>query len=125
MKHKESIELGTVLRSAALLALLGAAGISSAEGMRSYRSLAISGNGERIAALEAVEGEPKTGPRVVVRDTATGKVVSTFVQSDCAQCRIEAPVWSPDGSAMALVSTDSKAGTATIHVLRDGQLKPV
>jgi dipeptidyl aminopeptidase/acylaminoacyl peptidase len=125
MKQVEAIQWKTMVRGAALVALLGAAGISSAEGMRSYRSLAISGNGERIAALEAVEGEPKTGPRIVVRDTATGKIVSTFVQSDCAQCRIEAPVWSPDGSAMALISTDSKAGTATVHVLRDGQLKPV
>jgi dipeptidyl aminopeptidase/acylaminoacyl peptidase len=125
MKQKESIEFKTVLRGAALLALLGAAGLSSAEGLRSYRSLAISGNGERIAALESVEGEPKTGPRVVVRDTATGKIVSTFVQSDCSGCRIEAPVWSPDGSAMALISTDAKAGTATVNLLRDGKLAPV
>jgi dipeptidyl aminopeptidase/acylaminoacyl peptidase len=125
MKHTESIELKTVLRGAALVALLAAAGISSAEGMRSYRSLAMSGNGERIAALESVEGEAKQAPRIVVRETATGKVVSLFEQSDCNGCRIEAPVWSPDGSAMALISTDSKAGTATVHVLRDGKLKPV
>lgn len=125
MKHTESIELKTVLKGAALVALLGAAGLSSAEGMRSYRSLAISGNGERLAAIEAVEGEPKTGPRIVVRETATGKIVSTFVQSDCIQCRIEAPVWSPDQKAMALISTDAKAGTATVNVLRDGKLTQV
>ncbi|MGO4476485.1 prolyl oligopeptidase family serine peptidase [Massilia sp. 2TAF26] len=125
MKHTESIELKTVLKGAALVALLTAAGLSSAEGMRSYRSLAISGNGERLAAIEASEGEAKTGPRIVVRDTATGKIVSTFVQSDCIQCRIEAPVWSPDQKAMALISTDAKAGTATVNVLRDGKLTPV
>jgi dipeptidyl aminopeptidase/acylaminoacyl peptidase len=125
MKHTASTASTTVLRGAALLALLAAAGASSAEGMRSYRSLAISGNGERIAALESVEGEAKQAPRIVVRETATGKVVSLFEQSDCNGCRIEAPVWSPDGSAMALISTDGKAGTATVHVLRDGKLKPV
>lgn len=125
MKHTESIELKTVLKGAALVALLAAAGLSSAEGMRSYRSLAISGDGERLAAIEASEGEAKTGPRIVVRDTATGKVVSTFVQSDCTQCRIEAPVWSPDQKALALISTDAKAGTATVNVLRDGKLTPV
>ncbi len=125
MKYAESIELKTVLRGAALVALLAAAGLSSAEGMRSYRSLAISGNGERLAAIEASEGEAKTGPRIVVRDTATGKIVSTFVQSDCTQCRIEAPVWSPDQKAMALISTDPKAGSATVNVLRDGKLTPV
>jgi dipeptidyl aminopeptidase/acylaminoacyl peptidase len=114
-----------MVHGAALVVLLGAAGIGSAEGMRSYRSLAISGNGERVAALEAVEGEAKQAPRVVVRETATGNVVSLFEQSDCAHCRIEAPVWSPDGSAMALVRTDSKAGTATVNVLRNGKLTPV
>lgn len=115
----------TMVHGAALVALLGAAGIASAEGMRSYRSLAISGNGERIAALEAVEGEAKQAPRIVVRETATGNVVSLFEQSDCAHCRIEAAVWSPDGSAMALVRSDSKAGTATVAVLRNGKLTPV
>ncbi|MCS0592249.1 S9 family peptidase [Massilia norwichensis] len=108
-----------------LLTLLAAAGIGSAEGMRSYRSLAMSANGERLAAIEAVEGEAKTGARIVVRDTATGKIVSSVEQADCVQCRVEAPVWSPDGSAMALISTDSKTGTATVQVLRDGKFKPV
>lgn len=125
MNHTASIELKTVLKGAALVALLAAAGLSSAEGMRSYRSLAISGDGERLVAIEASEGEAKSGPRIVVRDTATGKIVSTFVQSDCTQCRIEAPVWSPDQKAMALISTDAKAGTATVNVLRDGKLTPV
>lgn len=106
-----------------LLTLLAAAGIGSAEGMRSYRSLAMSANGERLAAIEAVEGEAKTGARIVVRDTATGKIVSSVEQADCVQCRVEAPVWSPDGSAMALISTDSKTGTATVQVLRDGKFK--
>ena len=122
MKH---MELKTALRSAALVALLGAAGLSSAEGMRSYRSLAISGDGERLAALESVEGEAKAAPRIVVRETATGNVVSIFEQSNCNGCRIEAPVWSPDQKAMALISTDAKAGTATVNILRDGKLTPV
>ena len=108
-----------------VLTLFAAAGMSSAEGMRSYRSLAMSADGERIAALESVDGENKAAPRIVVRETATGKVVSLFEQSDCNGCRIEAPVWSPDGSAMALISTDSKAGTATVQVLRDGKFKTV
>jgi dipeptidyl aminopeptidase/acylaminoacyl peptidase len=125
MKPVAPTRLNMMIRGAALLALLGAAGLSSAEGMRSYRSLAISGNGERIAALESSEGEPKAGPRIVVRDTATGKIVSTFQQSDCTDCRIDAPAWSPDGRAMALISTDAKAGTATVNLLRDGRLTPV
>lgn len=108
-----------------LLTLFAAAGIVSAEGMHNYRSLAMSANGERLAAIEAVEGEPKAGPRIVVRDTATGRIVSAFAQSDCAQCRMEAPVWSPDGRAMALISTDPKAGTASVQVLRDGKFETI
>jgi dipeptidyl aminopeptidase/acylaminoacyl peptidase len=125
MKQVETRQFNTLLRGVTLMALLAASGLSSAEGLRSYRSLAVSGDGERIAAIESSEGEPKTGPRIVVRDSATGKIVSTFEQSDCAGCRIEAPVWSPDGSAMALISTDAKAGTATVQVLRDGKFTPV
>jgi dipeptidyl aminopeptidase/acylaminoacyl peptidase len=124
MKQVET-QFNTMLRGVTLVALMAAAGLSSAEGMRSYRSLAISASGDRIAAIEAVDGEPKTGGRIVVRDTATGKIASTFTYADCVQCRIEAPVWSPDGSAMALISTDAKAGTATVQVLRDGRLAPV
>jgi len=130
MKQVKTMQLKTtqskmILRGAALAAMLAAAGFSSAEGMHSYRSLAISASGERIAAVESVEGEPKNGPRIVVRDTATGKIASTFVQSDCTQCRIEAPVWSPDQSALALISTDAKAGTAAVYVLRDAKLTRV
>jgi dipeptidyl aminopeptidase/acylaminoacyl peptidase len=125
MKQVKTTQSKKMIRGAMLVTMLAAAGLSSAEGMRSYRSLAISGSGERIAAIESVEGEPKTGPRIVVRDTATGKIVSAFQQSDCVQCRIEAPVWSPDQGAMALISTDAKAGTATVYVLRDGKLTRV
>jgi dipeptidyl aminopeptidase/acylaminoacyl peptidase len=125
MKQVAPIRLNTMIRSAALLALLAAAGASAAEGMRSYRSLAISGSGDRIAALESSEGEPKTGPRIVVRDTASGKIVSSFVQSDCSGCRIDAPAWSPDQKAIALISSDAKGGTATVNILRDGKLTPV
>ena len=125
MKQVKKPQLTTMIRGATLLALMTAAGLGSAEGMHSYRSLAMSASGERLAAIEAVEGEKKAPARIVVRDTATGRIASTFAQSDCAECRIEAPVWSPDGSAMALISTDAKAGTATVQVLRDGKFTRV
>jgi dipeptidyl aminopeptidase/acylaminoacyl peptidase len=115
----------TIIHATALVAMLAAAGLSSAEGMHSYRSLAISASGERIAAIEAVEGSRPAPARIVVRDAATGKIVSTYEHSACGACRIEAPVWSPDGSAMALISTDARVGTATVQVLRDGKLTPV
>jgi hypothetical protein len=70
----------TVAQAATLLALLAAAGLASADqnGMRTYRALALDGAGERIAAIESVDGEPKAGPRVVVRERAGGKIAATY-----------------------------------------------
>jgi hypothetical protein len=75
--------------------------------MRSYRSLAIAG-GERIAALESVEGEPKTGPRIVVRDTATGKILSTLRTIGLHRLPHRRAGWSPDQQGDGLISTDSQ-----------------
>jgi dipeptidyl aminopeptidase/acylaminoacyl peptidase len=113
----------TVARAATLLALLAAAGLASADpsGMRTYRALALDGAGERIAAIESVDGEAKAGPRIVVRERAGGKVATTY-QSDCQGCRLDAPAWSPDGKALAVVGSDPKAGTATVYLLKDGKM---
>jgi dipeptidyl aminopeptidase/acylaminoacyl peptidase len=114
------------LRAAALMTLLAASGASSADAgaVRSYRALAMTANGERIAAIETMDGE-KAPPRVTVRQTVDGRIAATWEQADCMQCRFDAPAWSPDGASLALISSDAKAGTATVLVLRDGKLKPV
>jgi dipeptidyl aminopeptidase/acylaminoacyl peptidase len=111
-------------RAATLLAFLAAAGLASADpgGMHSYRALALSAGGDRIAAIESVDGEAKAGPRIVVRERAGGKILTTYQQSDCTQCRLDSPSWSPDQQALAVISSDSKGGTATVYVLRDGKM---
>ena len=114
----------TLAHGAAALALLVAAGLASADpaGMRTYRMLAMTPGGDRIAAVEAVEDEVQTGPRVVVRDTATGKVASTWQQSDCGQCRLDSLAWSPDQTTLAAIVTDPRAGTASVELLRAGRM---
>jgi dipeptidyl aminopeptidase/acylaminoacyl peptidase len=114
------------MRTAALASLLAASGASSADAgaMRSYRALAMTANGERIAAIETVDGD-KAPPRVTVRQTVDGRIAATWEQADCMGCRFDAPAWSPDGASLALISSDAKAGTATVLVLRDGKLVPV
>jgi len=111
-------------QAAAALLLAVAAGLAQGDpaGMRSYRALAMAPGGERIAAVEAVEGEPKTGPRVVVRETASGRIASTWQKSDCAQCRLESLAWSPDQKSLAAIVTDPNAGTASVVLLRDGRM---
>jgi dipeptidyl aminopeptidase/acylaminoacyl peptidase len=124
MSHTTHSTGKTFARGITLVALLAAAGLASADpaGMRSYRTLAMTPDGGRIAAVEAIDGETKAGPRIVVRDTATGKVASTFQKTDCTQCRLESLAWSPDQKALAAISTDAAAGTATLVLLRDGKL---
>jgi dipeptidyl aminopeptidase/acylaminoacyl peptidase len=114
------------IQTLAALALLAAAAQASADAgaMRSYRGLAMSAGGERIATIETVEGE-KTPARVTVRETASGKVAATYDSAGCAECRLDAPAWSPDGKSIALIGSDAKAGTASVLVLRDGKLRTV
>ncbi|WP_296943786.1 S9 family peptidase [uncultured Massilia sp.] len=111
-------------RAATLAALLAAAGAATADpaGLRSYRALAISADGERIAAIETVDGEPKAGPRVVVRARSDGAIAATYQLAECAACRLDAPSWSPDQAALAVIGSDPQAGTATVYLLRDGRM---
>jgi dipeptidyl aminopeptidase/acylaminoacyl peptidase len=122
-QHGKTLARGAALITS-LAVLFAAAGLAKADpaGMRTYRTLAMTPGGERIAAVEAVEGEARTGPRVVVRDTATGKVASTWQKSDCAQCKLESLAWSPDQKTLAAVVADPRAGTAAVVLLRDGRM---
>ncbi len=123
MTRDISLDGKTVARGAALAVLL-AAGLAHADpaGMRTYRTLAMTASGERIAAVEAVEGEARTGPRIVVRDTATGRIASTWQKADCAQCRLESLAWSPDQKTLAAIVADPRAGTAGVVLVRDGRV---
>ena len=123
MTRDPVIDGKTLARGAALTALL-VAGLAHADpaGMRTYRTLAMTASGERIAAVEAVEGEARTGPRVVVRDTATGRIASTWQKADCAQCRLESLAWSPDQKTLAAIVADPRAGTAGVVLVRDGRV---
>jgi dipeptidyl aminopeptidase/acylaminoacyl peptidase len=105
-----------------------AAGLAAAapQGMHEYRALAISGTGERIAAIESVDpgGLPKRPHAVInVRDAASGKVLATY--DPCASCGYDFPSWSPDRNALSFIASDSKAGTATLYVAADGKVREV
>ena len=123
MTRDISLDGRTVARGAALAVLL-AAGLAHADpaGMRTYRTLAMTASGERIAAVEAVEGEARTGPRIVVRDTATGRIASTWQKADCAQCHLESLAWAPDQKTLAAIVADPRAGTAGVVLVRDGRV---
>jgi dipeptidyl aminopeptidase/acylaminoacyl peptidase len=116
-------ELKTVVNTTLLTALLAAIGTAQAAPMHSYASLAMNADGTRIAAVESEGGEQVKGNRsaIVIRDAATGKIVSRYEHTACPTCRIEAPSWSPDQKSLAFIAADSKAGTATVFVLNDAK----
>ena len=115
----------TCLASALMAAALSAAGLSSdahaADTMHAYRALAMSGAGDRIAAIEssstpsasAEAGKPAHAV-IKVRDSGTGKVLASH--DPCAACSYDFPSWSPDRSALSFIGSDRKAGTATLYV---------
>ena len=87
-----------------------------------YHDLILSPKGDRIATIEADElfqSEAEPHPVVVVRNRADGKVLATY--DPCPTCFYSGAAWSPDGQALAFVSSDRKAKTATLQVVRAGK----
>jgi dipeptidyl aminopeptidase/acylaminoacyl peptidase len=119
-------QFNAVVNTAVLASLLAATGhAAAAPAMHGYSALALSANGERIAAIESTEGGQGQGaaPAIVVRDAATGKVVARYDSIDaCAKCKLDFPSWAPDQKALSFIGSDAKAGTATVFVARDGKV---
>jgi dipeptidyl aminopeptidase/acylaminoacyl peptidase len=111
MKHT------TTFARLAILAAAAAAASASAATVHQYRSLALDGAGDKLAAIEsgAAEGANKRPhAKITVRDTASGKVLQQF--DPCAACNYTDVTWSPDDKALVFVGADAKAGTATVYL---------
>jgi len=123
---KLSTALAGALSAGALLgtSLATATAITTTSGaapLRDYRSVAITANGERIAAIESDAASPGQRPhaRIVVRDAASGKVLAEH--DPCAACSYDFPSWSPDRESLAFIGADAQAGSATLWVVRGGR----
>jgi dipeptidyl aminopeptidase/acylaminoacyl peptidase len=107
--------------AATILAAAGAAG-AAPSGLHNYGSLALSAGGERLAAIESESTGEQTKPahgQIVVRDSASGKVVERY--DPCAACTYDFPSWSPDRTSLSFIGSDPKTGTATVYVARGGK----
>ncbi len=90
---------------------------------REYKAVALSGNGERIVALETAgaPGEQKSHAVVVVRDAATGRILHQY--DPCGPCSYDAPGWSPDGRSVAFIG--SEPGSAALYVATGSRARPL
>lgn len=109
-----------------MFVFLAAAAVAAAPAplVRQHHDLALSPNGDRIAALEVSEtGEEGKTPHdvVVVRSTKDGSILETF--DPCPACRYHSPAWSPKGDALAFVAVDLSAHTASLQVAETGKLR--
>jgi dipeptidyl aminopeptidase/acylaminoacyl peptidase len=104
-----------------LLLALALAGAPPAQ-VRDYKDVVISPKGDRIASVEAdelFESEAEPHPIVVVRARVDGAVLARY--DPCGACFYSGATWSPDGQALAFVSSNHKARSATLQVVRDGK----
>jgi dipeptidyl aminopeptidase/acylaminoacyl peptidase len=125
MRVKEGLSraaLGATLRTTLSAALLAATAAQGAQ-MREYRSVAISGGGESIAAIESsdpgIPGQRAHG-RIVVRDAASGRITAEY--DPCTTCSYDFPAWSPDRKGLAFIGANRDTEEATLWVAQGGKL---
>jgi hypothetical protein len=92
--------------------------------VHTYASLAIAPAGDQLASIENQQSftsaEMLHGP-VIVRSARDGHVLKSI--DPCAACSYSGLAWSADGKALALLATDSAAGTVQILLAREGGVK--
>jgi len=104
------------------LALAAATAATQPAAVHQYHQVVISPKGDLVAAIESDDiatSEAEPHGAVVIRKRIDGAIVARF--DPCAACAYADPAWSPDGSALVYVSTDRKARTATLQVIRGEQ----
>jgi dipeptidyl aminopeptidase/acylaminoacyl peptidase len=109
-----------------MLALALAAAPTPPDRVHQYRDLVLSPKGDRIAAVETdelLQSEADPHAILVIRDRADGQIVEHY--DPCGGCFYSGATWSPDGQALAFVSSDRKTRTATLQVVRDGKAAEV
>jgi dipeptidyl aminopeptidase/acylaminoacyl peptidase len=109
-----------------MLAFALAAAPTPPDRVHQYRDLVLSPKGDRIAAVETdelLQSEADPHAVLIIRDRADGQIVEHY--DPCGGCFYSGATWSPDGQALAFVSSDRKTRTATLQVVRDGKAAEV
>ena len=93
--------------------------------LHKYEGLALSPDGKTIATFDSASsvGSVAVPHAVVTLRNAEGKVTATV--DPCQTCKYDAFAWSPDGTKLAFLAADRKAGTVSLYVLDKGALRVV
>ncbi|HXA38177.1 MAG TPA: S9 family peptidase, partial [Phenylobacterium sp.] len=105
-----------------VLALALAAAATPPDHVHQFHDVVVSPKGDLIAAVEAddpLKSEADPHPVVVIRNRADGAIVGQY--DPCKTCFYSGAAWSPDGASLVFVSSDRKAKTATLQIVRGGQ----
>lgn len=99
------------MRTALIIAtILATTSTSALAATRQYGGLVMNASGSRIATVEAGDGGH---PKITLRATKTGKIVSTI--DPCAVCSYSGLTFAPDGR-LAFLARDNAAGNVTLRV---------
>ncbi|MDZ5650178.1 S9 family peptidase [Nitrospirillum sp. BR 11828] len=111
-----------VLAAATAIGVTLAAG-ARAENLHQYSGLTLSGDGKRLAVVEAdkAEGAGSAGHGAVVVRGADGAVALKV--DPCNSCRYGNPAWSPDDKTLAFVG--SAGGQAVLYLLDGATARPL
>ncbi|HWA91929.1 MAG TPA: prolyl oligopeptidase family serine peptidase [Rhizomicrobium sp.] len=110
---------------AAAMVLSATAAAATPVTIHDHDDLALAPRGDRVVDIEALDpGNLADDPhgKVVLRDTAAGKVLASF--DPCKTCKYSDTTFSPSGDAFAFVATDRKKGTATLYAVEGAKAKP-
>lgn len=99
------------MRTALIIAtILATTSTSAIAATRQYGGLAVNASGSRIATIEAGDG---THPRITLRATKTGKIVSTI--DPCATCSYSGLTFAAD-DRLAFLARDAASGTVSLRI---------
>ena len=118
------MKIRTILAGGALAFLsFGAALAADQPGVRQYQGVALSPAADRVVSVDSMDMADQTAQphgKIVLR-SADGAILNTF--DPCAECRYGGLTFSPDGAAIAFVSTNRKTGSADLDVIQGGKIR--